>query len=53
LASLPAVEPRLEPPTPRKRAVVRYKPARMIDDAVRRRAIEAVERAMSMQDAST
>jgi len=39
-------------PMPPKRvmAAVRYKPARMIDDAVRRRAIEAVERAIAAED---
>lgn len=41
-------------PAPRKRAVaaVRYnhRPARMIDDDVRRRAIEAVERAIAIED---
>ncbi|MBE7419521.1 MAG: glucans biosynthesis glucosyltransferase MdoH [Ideonella sp.] len=39
-------------PAPPKRvmAAVRHKPARMIDDAVRRRAIEAVERAIAAED---
>jgi len=37
-------------PTPRKRKVLREKPARMIDDALRRRAMEAVERAIAPAD---
>jgi|GEM_PF-123293 membrane glycosyltransferase len=41
-----------ETPAPRKRTVagMREKPARMIDDAVRRRALEAVERAIAVAD---
>jgi membrane glycosyltransferase len=45
LPSLPPVS--AEAPTLRKRMVLREKPARMIDDALRRRAFEAVGRAVS------
>jgi membrane glycosyltransferase len=37
-------------PTPRRRKVSPDKPARMIDDALRRRAMEAVERARAWED---
>jgi membrane glycosyltransferase len=43
-------QPLAEAPSPRKRVVaLRERPARRIDDAVRRRAIEAVERALAAQ----
>jgi membrane glycosyltransferase len=43
------LEPTVEQPPPRKR-VVRERPARMIDDAVRRRALEAVKRALESEE---
>jgi membrane glycosyltransferase len=46
----PSVSPGADRPSVRKRPVLRERPARMIDDAVRRRALEAVERAMASQD---
>jgi membrane glycosyltransferase len=45
LPSLPPVS--VEPPTVRKRVATREKPARMIDNAIRQRAFEAVERAIA------
>jgi hypothetical protein len=45
---LPSLPPVLaQQPSARKRVVVRDKPARMIDNAIRQRAIEAVERALA------
>jgi membrane glycosyltransferase len=45
-----ATPPSFDSRAPRKRMLVRERPARMIDDAVRRRAMQAVERAMASQD---
>jgi hypothetical protein len=42
-------EPTVEQPPPRKR-VVRQRPARMIDDAVRQRALDAVKRALESEE---
>jgi membrane glycosyltransferase len=42
-------EPTAEQPPPRKR-VVRQRPARMIDDAVRQRALDAVKRALESEE---
>jgi hypothetical protein len=50
LDSVPASQPNVERPTPRKRMVLRDRSARTIDNALRRRAIEAVERAIASQD---
>jgi membrane glycosyltransferase len=47
LPSLPPVT--AQQPLARKRMVVRDKPARMIDNAIRQRAIEAVERALASE----
>jgi membrane glycosyltransferase len=50
--SAPTLLPTVEMPAPRtKRMLVRdNKPARMIDDALRRRAMQAVERAIATQE---
>jgi len=40
----------IESPQPRKRLIARERPARMIDDALRRRALQAVKRAMATQE---
>jgi membrane glycosyltransferase len=47
----PALLPGVERPSLRKRLVVRERPARMIDDALRRRALQAVKRALAEQEA--
>ena len=47
--SMPAPAPAADRPSSRKR-VARDRPARMIDDAVRQRALEAVRRAVESQD---
>jgi hypothetical protein len=47
---LPSLQPvSAQPPTARKRMVAREKPARMIDNALRQRALEAVERALASE----
>ncbi len=47
LPSLPPVS--AQPPTVRKHVAAREKPARMIDNAIRQRAFEAVERAIATE----
>jgi membrane glycosyltransferase len=47
--SMPISPPKVDKPAPRKRVVVRERSARMIDDALRRRALEAVERALASE----
>jgi hypothetical protein len=49
-SSLSASPHSIEAPSPRKRLIARERPARMIDDALRRRALEAVRRAMASQE---